>query len=251
MDRASRWPARMAFLKDHPCRKPHRRVSRSRGICRDGAGGRHPDCSREDRSSIEDFEIRKALILPDPPSGVRLRADLRTRLSARFPFQSRFEQAHHGRCMSLAPCAASGRNRHFAASAWDWTVGRGPGVQVAVDALPFSYGHMSDHGTQIRRGVPDAIARIVSRAAANRRVQGFVVRSHRKSTPGSINCTRFMLDGALQIFIGQRRAATRRRMQGANENASRALRQNSAVSAFAPGPSPVTFAPACRISTRT
>ena len=65
---------------------------------------------------VEDFEIRKPLILPEPASGVHLELSYSTRTIAPSPSRAVSSKAPPGRCMSSARCAASAPSRAFASS---------------------------------------------------------------------------------------------------------------------------------------
>jgi acyl transferase domain-containing protein len=90
---------------------------------------------------VEDFEIRKPLILPDPASGVHLEISYEAN-ERTFAIQSRFDQGTCGHCTSSARYAANARNRP---SPRRLGIARRPAGTQPVEVEGF-YRYMSDLG---------------------------------------------------------------------------------------------------------
>jgi len=88
---------------------------------------------------IEDFEIRKPLILPDPPSGVHLEFSYSPN-ERTFSIQSRFEQSVSWSLHVVGSLRGERTESAFATSKWEQAHAA---KSVAVDDF---YGHMSDLG---------------------------------------------------------------------------------------------------------
>lgn len=90
--------------------------------------------------AIEDFEIRKPLILPEPPSGFTL--ELTYEPGERtFTIQSRFEQAASWSVHVVGSLRSERTESSFAASTWE-----NPGAGLQPESVDHFYGHMSDLG---------------------------------------------------------------------------------------------------------
>jgi NADPH:quinone reductase-like Zn-dependent oxidoreductase/SAM-dependent methyltransferase/acyl carrier protein len=140
---------------------------------------------------IEDFEIRKPLLLPDPPSGVHLEISYDP-TERTFAIQSRFEQGASWSVHVVGSMRGERTDAAFAVSAWD---GAHTGLEaVEVDSF---YGHMSDMG--LRYG--EEFRPIRELSAGGGRSMGKVSLSdaiaHRA---GEYPLHPVLFDGALQIF---------------------------------------------------
>ena len=90
--------------------------------------------------AIEDFEIRKPLILPDPPSGLMLELTYEP-AERTFTIQSRFEQAASWSVHVVGSLRSERTESSFAASAWE-----APEAGLEPEGVGQFYGHMSDLG---------------------------------------------------------------------------------------------------------
>jgi acyl transferase domain-containing protein len=90
---------------------------------------------------VEDFEIRKPLILPDPPSGLLLELSYDP-YERTFTIQSRFEQGAAWSVHVVGSMRSERTESAFAASEWDSGIAAGL-EPVGLDSF---YGHMSDLG---------------------------------------------------------------------------------------------------------
>ena len=141
---------------------------------------------------VEDFEIRKALILPDPPSGLLLETtydpDART-----FSIHSRFENAASWTSHVVGSLRGERTESSFAASGWEST--RTAGL-TAVELDTF-YGHMSDLG--LRYG--EEFRPIRELAAGGGKSEGRVSLSAAIAPrAGEYPLHPVLFDGALQTF---------------------------------------------------
>jgi len=141
---------------------------------------------------VEDFEIRKPLILPDPPSGLLLEMSYdpgeRT-----FSIQSRFDSGTSWAVHVVGSMRGERTESAFAASAWDSV----PAPGLSAVELDTFYGHMSDLG--LRYG--DEFRPIRSLAAGAGRSAGRVALSAviaNRSSEYPLHPVLF--DGALQVF---------------------------------------------------
>src|SRR3984893_14275162 len=90
---------------------------------------------------VEDFEIRKPLILPDPPSGLLLELTYDPN-ERTFVIQSRFENAASWSVHVVGSMRGERTESAFAESVWE--TAQAPGLEaVGLDTF---YGHMSDMG---------------------------------------------------------------------------------------------------------
>ncbi len=141
---------------------------------------------------VEDFEIRKPLILPDPPSGLLLELTYDPN-ERTFSIQSRFESGASWSVHVVGSMRGERTESSFAASAWETTPA--PGLEaVALDAF---YAHMADMG--LRYGEEFRPIRELSAGAGNSagRVSLSETIAHRA---GEYPLHPVLFDGALQIF---------------------------------------------------
>ncbi|HYR57642.1 MAG TPA: polyketide synthase dehydratase domain-containing protein, partial [Chthoniobacteraceae bacterium] len=139
---------------------------------------------------IEDFEIRKPLILPDPPSGLLLEISYEAN-ERTFAIQSRFD---HGAAWSVHVVGSMRGERTeagFAASAWE----RADGLQP-VEVENF-YGHMSDMG--LRYGEEFRPIRELS-AGGGRSAGKVSLSAAIAKRAGEYPLHPVLFDGALQVF---------------------------------------------------
>jgi acyl transferase domain-containing protein len=139
---------------------------------------------------VEDFEIRKPLILPDPPSGVQLEFSYSPN-ERTFAIQSRFEQSVTWSLHVVGSLRSERTESAFASSKWE----RPASVQsVAVDGF---YRHMSDLG--LRYG--EEFRPIRELAAGAGQSTGYLSLSEAVSLRANEYALHPVLfDGALQIF---------------------------------------------------
>jgi acyl transferase domain-containing protein/acyl carrier protein len=139
---------------------------------------------------VEDFEIRKPLILPDPPSGVQIEFSY-SPTERTFAIQSRFEQSVTWSLHVVGSLRGERTESAFASSKWAQPLSTQP---VAVDEF---YRHMSDLG--LRYGEEFRPIRELSAGAGQS--AGQVVLSEAVSTrAGEYALHPVLFDGALQIF---------------------------------------------------
>ncbi len=91
--------------------------------------------------AVEDFEIRKPLILPDPPSGLLLELSYEPN-ERTFAIQSRFENAASWSVHVVGSMRGERTESPFAASAWE----SAPASDLEKIEVETFYGHMSDLG---------------------------------------------------------------------------------------------------------
>ncbi len=91
--------------------------------------------------AVEDFEIRKPLILPDPPSGLLLELSYEPN-ERTFAVQSRFENAASWSVHVVGSMRGERTESPFAASAWE----SAPAPDLEKIEVETFYGHMSDLG---------------------------------------------------------------------------------------------------------
>ena len=141
---------------------------------------------------VEDFEIRKPLILADPPSGLLLELTCDTN-ERTFTIQSRFENGGSWSVHVVGSMRGERTESAFAASAWEST--RPIGLEaVGLDSF---YEHMSDLG--LRYGEEFRPIRELSAAAgkSSGRVSLSDAIAHRA---GEYPLHPVLFDGALQVF---------------------------------------------------
>jgi len=141
---------------------------------------------------VEDFEIRKPLILPDPPSGLVMETtydpDTRT-----ISIHSRFENTASWTSHVVGSMRGERTESSFAASGWESSRAAGL-TAVEVDAF---YGHMSDLG--LRYG--EEFRPIRELAAGGGRSEGRVSLSAAIAPrAGEYSLHPVLFDGALQVF---------------------------------------------------
>src|ERR1700730_7093106 len=139
---------------------------------------------------VEDFEIRKPLILPDPPLGVQIEFSYSPH-ERTFAIQSRFEQSVTWSLHVVGSLRGERTESIFASSKWADPSGT---QSVAVDSF---YRHMSDRG--LRYGEEFRPVRELSAGAG--RSAGRVVLSEALSPrAGEYALHPVLFDGALQVF---------------------------------------------------
>ena len=140
---------------------------------------------------IEDFEIRKPLILPDPASGVVLEMTYEP-AERTFTILSRFEQAASWSVHVVGSLRAERTESSFAASTWE-----APGAELESQGIGEFYGHMSDLG--LRYGEEFKPVRKLS--AGGGKAKGRVSLSEEISSRASEYALHpVLLDGALHVF---------------------------------------------------
>jgi acyl transferase domain-containing protein/acyl carrier protein len=141
---------------------------------------------------VEDFEIRKPLILPDPPSGLLLELTYDPN-ERTFAIQSRFENGASWSVHVVGSMRGERTESAFAASVWE--TAQAPGLE-AVELDTF-YGHMSDlglcYGEEFRpiRELSAGAGRSAGRVSLSDAI------AHRA---GEYPLHPVLFDGALQIF---------------------------------------------------
>ncbi|MGB9156676.1 MAG: type I polyketide synthase, partial [Chthoniobacterales bacterium] len=139
---------------------------------------------------VEDFEIRKPLILPDLPSGVQLEFSYSPN-ERTFSIQSRFEQNVTWSLHVLGSMRGERTESTFFSSKWAALSGT---QSVAVDGF---YRHMSDLG--LRYGEEFRPVRELS-AGAGRSAGRVVLSDALSPRAGEYALHPVLLDGALQVF---------------------------------------------------
>jgi acyl transferase domain-containing protein/acyl carrier protein len=141
---------------------------------------------------VEDFEIRKPLILPDPPSGLLLELTYDPN-ERTFAIQSRFENGASWSVHVVGSMRGERTESAFAASVWE--TAQAPGLEaVGLDTF---YGHMSDmglcYGEEFRpiRELSAGAGRSAGRVSLSDAI------AHRA---GEYPLHPVLFDGALQIF---------------------------------------------------
>ena len=144
---------------------------------------------------VEDFEIRKPLILPDPPSGLVLEVtyDPNERI---FSIQSRFNNAASWSVHVVGSMRGERTDSSFAASTWEtYQVSEAPGLKpVGIDAF---YGHMNEmglcYGEEFRpiRELSAGAGRSAGRVSLSETIE---------NRAGEYPLHPVLFDGALQIF---------------------------------------------------
>jgi acyl transferase domain-containing protein/NADPH:quinone reductase-like Zn-dependent oxidoreductase/SAM-dependent methyltransferase/acyl carrier protein len=141
---------------------------------------------------VEDFEIRKPLILPDPPSGLLLELSYDPN-ERTFTIQSRFENGASWSVHVVGSMRGERTESGFAASVWE--TAQAPGLEtVGLDTF---YGHMSDlglcYGEEFRpiRELSAGAGRSAGRVSLSDAI------AHRA---GEYPLHPVLFDGALQIF---------------------------------------------------
>ena len=138
---------------------------------------------------IEDFEIRKPLILPDPPSGLLL--ELTYDLAERtFSIQSRFESGASWSTHVVGSMRGERTESSFATSAWEAS-------SLQTVGLDSFYGHMADMG--LRYGEEFRPIRELS-AEAGKSAGRVSLGKAIAQRAGEYPLHPVLFDGALQIF---------------------------------------------------
>jgi acyl transferase domain-containing protein/acyl carrier protein len=141
--------------------------------------------------AVEDFEIRKPLILPDPPSGLVLELTYEP-AERTFTIQSRVEQAASWSVHVVGSLRSERTESSFATSAWET-----PGTELEPQGVDLFYGHMSDLG--LRYG--DEFKPIRELSAGGGKSAGKVCLSEAVSgRAGEYALHPVLCDGALQVF---------------------------------------------------
>ena len=140
---------------------------------------------------IEDFEIRKPLILPEPASGVVLEMTYEP-AERTFTIQSRFEQAASWSVHVVGSLRAERTESTFATTTWE-----APGADLESQCVTDFYGHMSDLG--LRYG--DEFKPVRELAASGGKSKGKVSLSEGISGRANEYALHpVLLDGALHVF---------------------------------------------------
>ncbi|MGI8604885.1 MAG: SDR family NAD(P)-dependent oxidoreductase [Verrucomicrobiales bacterium] len=141
---------------------------------------------------VEDFEIRKPLILPDPPSGLLLEFSYDPN-ERTFSIQSRFENGASWSVHVVGSMRGERTESAFAALVWE--TAQAPGLEaVGLDTF---YGHMSDLG--LRYGEEFRPIRELS-AGAGRSAGKVSLSEAIAHRAGEYPLHPVLFDGALQIF---------------------------------------------------
>jgi len=141
--------------------------------------------------AVEDFEIRKPLILPDPPSGMTLELTYEP-AERTFTIQSRFEQAASWSVHVVGSLRSERVESSFATSAWE-----PPGTDMEPEGVGEFYGYMSDLG--LRYGAEFRPVRELS--AGGGRSAGKVSLSEAiAGRAGEYAFHPVLCDGALHVF---------------------------------------------------
>jgi acyl transferase domain-containing protein/acyl carrier protein len=152
--------------------------------------------------AIEDFEIRKPLILPDQPSGLVL--ELTYEPSERtFTIQSRFEQAASWSVHVVGSLRSERVESSFADSTWT-----APGPDMQTEGVGQFYGYMSDLGLRYGeefRGVRELFAGAGQSAGAVALTEASAARAAEYALHP------VLLDSALHVFSASARTVEDRR----------------------------------------
>ena len=152
--------------------------------------------------AIEDFEIRKPLILPEPASGMVMEFNYEPN-ERTFAIRSRFEQAASWSVHVVGSLRSERTESSFATMPWT-----APGADLEPLGLGEFYGHMSDLG--LRYG--EEFRPIRELAAGGGRSAGRVSLSENiASRAGEYALHPVLLDGALQVFSAGARTVEDRR----------------------------------------
>ncbi len=152
--------------------------------------------------AIEDFEIRKPLILPDPPSGLVLELTYEA-VERTFTIQSRFEQAASWSVHVVGSLRGERTESSFSTSAWE-----SPGTDLEPIAVDQFYDHMSDLG--LRYG--DEFRPVRELFAGKGKSTGRVSLSEAISDRAAEYALHpVLLDGALHVFSAGAKTVENRR----------------------------------------
>ncbi len=152
--------------------------------------------------AIEDFEIRKPLILPDPPSGMVM--ELTYEPSERtFTIQSKFENTATWSVHVIGSMRSERTESSFANTVW-----QSPGTDMEAQGVGEFYGHMSDLG--LRYG--DEFKPLREIAAGGGKSTGRVALSEAiGKRAGEYALHPVLLDGALHVFSASAKSVEDRR----------------------------------------
>ncbi len=141
---------------------------------------------------LEDFEIRKPLILPEPVSGVHLELSYDS-IERTFSIQSRFEQAASWSLHVVGSLRGERTETDFSATAWDR---KAASAMQEQDVTAF-YSHMSDMGLRYGEEFRPIRELSVSRGASIGRA---ALSENVVDRAGEYALHPVLFDGALQIF---------------------------------------------------
>ncbi len=152
--------------------------------------------------AIEDFEIRKPLILPDPPSAMMM--ELAYEPGERtFTIQSKFENAASWSVHVVGSMRSERTESSFANTVW-----QSPGTDMEAQGVGEFYGHMSDLG--LRYG--DEFKPLRELAAGGGKSAGRVALSESVGKRASEYALHpVLLDGALHVFSASAKTVEDRR----------------------------------------
>ncbi|MGI8438466.1 MAG: SDR family NAD(P)-dependent oxidoreductase [Chthoniobacterales bacterium] len=143
--------------------------------------------------AVEDFEIRKPLILPDSPSGLRLELSYEPN-ERTFAIQSRFENAASWSVHVAGSMRGERTESPFAASTWETT----PDSELEkIDRETF-YGHMSDLGLHYGEEFQPVRDLSAGPGKSAGRISLTDASAHRA---GEYSLHPVLFDGALQMFL--------------------------------------------------
>lgn len=152
--------------------------------------------------AIEDFEIRKPLILPDPASGVSLELTYEP-AERTFTIQSRFEGASSWSVHVVGSMRAERVESSFASTEW-----QAPGDELPAQDVTDFYGHMSDLG--LRYG--DQFRAVRELAAGGGKSAGKVSLGEEiAGRAGEYPLHPVLLDAALHVFSASAKTVEDRR----------------------------------------
>lgn len=152
--------------------------------------------------AIEDFEIRKPLILPEPPSGMVMELTYEP-AERTFTIQSKFENAASWSVHVIGSMRSERTESSFANSVW-----QSPGAEMEEQGVGAFYGHMSDLG--LRYG--DEFKPLRELAAGGGKSAGRVALSEaigKRAHEYALHPV--LLDGALHVFSASAKTVEDRR----------------------------------------
>ncbi len=142
--------------------------------------------------AIEDFEIRKPLILPDPASGLVLELTYEP-TERTFTIQSRFEQAASWSVHVVGSLRGERTESSFAASAWER-----PGSRAGAGRRRAVLRSHERSRSALRRGVPPRPRTVRGRRQIRRARSPCPKRSRSRAAEYALHPV--LLDGALHVF---------------------------------------------------
>lgn len=152
--------------------------------------------------AVEDFEIRKPLILPNPPGGLVL--ELTYEPSGRtFTIQSKFEQAASWSVHVVGSLRSERTESAFAGSVWE-----APGDDLEPKVIADFYSHMSDQG--LRYGEEFLSLRQLAAGGGKSAGRVSLAETSAKRT-AEYALHPVLLDGALHVFSSAARTVEGRR----------------------------------------